>query len=55
MKVQPKDPSKMHFYISLAKSVLRIAGCIAVVSGAGVFWLAASFLVAELLGIAEEL
>lgn len=53
--VQPKDPSKMHFYISLAKSILRIAGCVAVLGGAGIFWLAASFLVAELLGVAEEL
>ena len=55
LKVEPKDPSKMHFYISLVKSVVRIAGCIAVVGGASIFWLASAFLVAELLGIAEEL
>lgn len=55
LNVQPKDPSKMHFYISLVKSVVRITGCVAVIGGASIFWLAGAFLVAELLGIAEEL
>ena len=25
---EPKDPSKKHFYISLVKSAIRIAGCV---------------------------
>ena len=55
LNVQPKDPSKMHFYISLVKSAVRIAGCLAVIGGASVYWLAGSFLIAEMLGVAEEL
>ena len=55
MKIANKDPGKFHFYVSLAKSIFRITGCIAVLGGAGVFYLAASFLVAELLGVVEEL
>ncbi len=52
---EPVDVSKKHFYISLVKSVMRITGCVAVLAGAGIMWLAGAFLVAELLGIAEEL
>jgi hypothetical protein len=54
MSIQPKDPSRRHFYISMVKSIIRI--------GAGGFLmfgdliLAGTLLiVAELLGIAEEL
>lgn len=54
MKVQPKDTSRGHFYVSIAKSILRI--------GAGAFLFcgllksaAALFIVAELLGVLEEL
>jgi hypothetical protein len=54
LELQSKDPSRAHFYISLVKSGFRI--------GAGVllfkelFALAGIvFVVAELLGIAEEL
>lgn len=54
IEVQPKDPSKGHFYVSLAKSVLRIvAGGNLVVGNlviAGVF-----LILAEILGIVEEL
>ena len=53
MNIQPKDPSKNHFYVSLVKSGLRIA--------AGGFLLTANLFLAgvlligaELLGIAEE-
>lgn len=52
--MEPVDPSRKHFYISMVKSVIRI--------GAGVFlwmgilpWAAALFIFAECLGIAEEL
>ena len=50
-----KDPRQTHFCISLAKSALRIAGC-----ALGIFYnslaiLAEFFMVAEILGIAEEI
>lgn len=52
--IQPKDTSKGHFYVSLVKSVLRIAAGGALISGfivhAGVL-----LIVAEVLGIVEEL
>ena len=51
---EPRDVSKKHFYISLVKSVVRIA--------AGAFLIAGNFVAAgalligaEILGIAEEL
>ena len=53
MDVQPKDPSKRHFYFSMAKSVLRIVAGISLIQGsivdAGIYLIAA-----EALGIAEE-
>jgi hypothetical protein len=54
MNIQPKDTSKGHFYVSLAKSVLRI------LAGAnlmfGHFYIAGILLIlAEGLGIVEEL
>ena len=52
---EPKDPSKKHFYISLVKSALRILGCVAVLLGGGIIYLEGAFLLAEILGIAEEL
>jgi hypothetical protein len=54
MEVQPKDTSKGHFYVSLAKSGLRIiAGGNLVL---GNLWWAGTFLIlAEILGIVEEL
>ena len=62
MNIQPKDTSKGHFYVSLAKSGLRIvAGACLITAGYSIMtdsWLVASgvFLVgAELLGILEEL
>jgi len=54
MKIQPKDTSKGHFYVSLAKSLIRITAGGALVTGfvmhAGVL-----LIVAEALGILEEL
>lgn len=52
---EPVDPSKKHFYISMIKSVVRIAGCVVALYTGSVFWLAGGFLVGELLGILEEL
>jgi hypothetical protein len=52
---EPVDPSKKHFYISLAKSGLRIGGCVALLGWRDIGVFALAFLVAEVLGIAEEL
>jgi len=53
--MEPKDPSKRHFQISMVKSAVRIAGCLFCLFTLDVTWLASGFLVGELLGIAEEL
>lgn len=54
MSIQPKDTSKGHFYVSLAKSVLRLAAGVSLIlvgfPEAGTF-----FILAEILGIVEEL
>ena len=54
MQVQPKDPSKGHFYVSLAKSAIRIVAGGCLITGnllmAGVF-----LIMAEVLGVVEEL
>lgn len=54
MEVQPKDPSKWHFRISIVKSGMRFAAAFRLIQGdmigAGVF-----FIIAEALGIAEEI
>lgn len=52
---EPLDVSKKHFYISLVKSATRIVGCVAAMATGAWFWLALGLLVAELLGIVEEL
>ena len=54
MEVQPKDSSRGHFYVSLAKSAIRIFAGGVLMSGN--FWLAGvCIVIAELLGIVEEL
>ena len=50
-----KDPSTKHFWISMAKSSVRIAGCLVALLTGSVAWLAGGFLIAEILGIAEEM
>jgi hypothetical protein len=50
-----KDPSDRHFIISLAKSATRLLGCVLGIAFQSVSILAVSFIVAELLGIYEEL
>ena len=63
IEIQPKDTSKGHFYVSLAKSFIRItAGITLVLAGTDPTlmntWLMVAggmFMVAELLGILEEL
>lgn len=53
--MEPVDPSKKHFYISIIKSALRISACGFALYTGSIVWLASGLLVAELLGIAEEL
>lgn len=57
MNIQPKDTSRGHFYVSLAKSALRIvAGGALMAAMSPMLWYAGVLLIlAEILGIVEEL
>jgi hypothetical protein len=57
MNIQPKDTSKGHFYVSLAKSAVRIAAGVALcLTLTPLLWYAGALLIlAEILGIVEEL
>jgi hypothetical protein len=54
INIQPKDTSKGHFYVSIAKSAIRVAAGSSLIMGlfAVCGWL---LILAELLGIIEEL
>ncbi len=54
MEIQPKDTSRGHFYVSLAKSFIRIGAGGALLTG-HVVVAGALFIVAEVLGILEEI
>jgi hypothetical protein len=54
MNVQPQDTSRGHFYVSLAKSALRIVAGGNLVLG-NLFWAGTFLILAEVLGIVEEL
>lgn len=56
--IQPKDTSKGHFYVSLAKSVVRVAAGAALIMVDVNAWATMAgtlFIVAEVLGIVEEI
>ena len=54
IEIQPKDPSRGHFYVSLVKSGLRIVAGVFLINGN--LLVAGSLLIlAEGLGIVEEL
>jgi hypothetical protein len=55
MEVQPKDTSKGHFYVSLAKSFIRIGAGIALIWPESILLAGFLLIVAEMLGILEEL
>jgi hypothetical protein len=57
MNIQPKDTSRGHFYVSLAKSAVRIAAGVALcLTLTPLLWYAGALLIlAEVLGIVEEL
>ena len=52
--IQPKDPSKGHFYVSIVKSFIRIAAGVALCIY-GLPIVGGLFIAAEVLGVAEEL
>ena len=52
--MEPKDTSTRHFYISLVKSVIRIAAGVSIIFG-NVIVGGTLIIVAEILGIAEEI
>lgn len=54
MDVQPKDTSRGHFYVSLVKSVIRIAAGFCLIGG-NLLMAGTCLIVAEVLGIVEEL
>ena len=54
MDIQPKDTSRGHFYVSMVKSFIRIFAGMALIDGSLVI-AGVSFIIAELLGIVEEL
>lgn len=53
IEVQPKDTSKGHFFVSLAKSAIRILAGVSLIYGSLVIC-GALLIVAEILGIIEE-
>ena len=54
IEVQPKDTSKGHFYVSLAKSALRIVAGVFLING-NLFVAGSLLILAEGLGVVEEL
>lgn len=47
--------SKGHFYVSVVKSIIRILSCVGTIIFSNVRLLGVGFLLAELLGVVEEL
>jgi len=54
IEIQPKDTSKGHFYVSLAKSALRIVAGISLLDGS-LYMAGIMLIAAEVLGILEEM
>jgi len=54
MEIQPKDTSNGHFFVSLAKSAIRILAGVSLIYGS-ILICGALLIVAELFGIVEEL
>jgi hypothetical protein len=54
MEVQPKDPSKKHFYVSLVKSIIRIGAGGCLIQG-NLLMAGFCLIMAEILGIVEEI
>jgi hypothetical protein len=54
-EVATKDPGKGHFYVSLAKSAIRIAAGISLIWPQNIILAGVFLIVAEALGVLEEL
>ena len=54
IEIQPRDTSRGHFYVSLAKSVIRIGAGGCLIQG-NLFFAGFLLIFAELLGILEEM
>jgi hypothetical protein len=54
IEVQPKDPSKGHFYVSLVKSAIRIVAGGCLITG-NLLMAGVCLIMAEVLGVVEEL
>lgn len=54
MNIRPRDPSDKHFFVSLAKSAIRILAGVSLVYGS-LLIAGGLLIVAEILGIVEEL
>jgi len=54
IEVQPKDPSRGHFYVSLVKSAIRIVAGGCLITG-NLLMAGVCFIMAEVLGVVEEL
>ena len=54
IEIQPRDTSKGHFYVSLAKSIFRIGAGVGLLLG-NILFAGFLFIFAELLGILEEM
>jgi hypothetical protein len=54
MNIQPKDTSQGHFYVSLAKSAIRIVAGGCLITG-NLLMAGVCLIMAEVLGIVEEL
>ena len=54
MNIQPRDPSKGHFYVSLGKSGIRIVAGSMLITG-NILMAGVCLIMAEVLGVVEEL
>ncbi len=54
IEIQPRDTSRGHFYVSLAKSIIRIGAGGCLIQG-NLFFAGFLLIFAELLGIVEEI
>jgi len=54
IEIQPKDPSKKHFYVSLVKSAIRIVAGGCLITG-NLLMAGICFIMAEVLGVVEEI
>ena len=55
LKIQPRDTSRGHFYVSMIKSITRIAAGIALIWPQSIVLAGVFLIAAEVLGIVEEL